>query len=150
MPNRCRRACHHRIHREYFLITFLNREFLIQCWLCFLRVIISSLSSRHSIFSKCRTIRREDKVMEWKRFPHYCSFVRRINWLQVDFSHKRLVSRGWNAPIDVSLSKLLSKQLGGRWIETSWGPFDITETETSSTIWTIASDQQNIFETINL
>ena len=52
------------------------------------------------------------EVMAWKHFPHYWSFVGGIHWWSIiDILYKGTVMQNFDMVFDVSLNKLLNKQL---------------------------------------
>ena len=72
------------------------------------------------------------------------TFVRGIQWSPMDSPHKGLVIHSFDIFFDISLNKLLKKQLSGQWFEMPWHPIDNikrTITKEASLKWSIIDMQ---------
>ena len=65
-------------------------------------------------------------VITWKCFPCYWPFVRGIHLSPVDFPHNGPVLQSFDTLFDVSLNKLLNKQVNWWWFQMLWHWCDIT------------------------
>ena len=79
----------------------------------------------HLILEVCQ-YSLQDEVITWKYSPHCWPFARIIHQSVVDSPYKGFVMQWFDVSFNITLNKLLNKQLSGRWIKISWCSLDVT------------------------
>ena len=96
-------------------VQYMPRRITLFCVLFWLRFhLVLPKSSRVTSLAPGK----HDDVIKWKHFPCYWPFVRGIHRWPVNSSHKRPVTRNFDAFFDLRLNKWLSQQSWGWWFET--------------------------------